>query len=125
MAVEVLFLLPVVMGVLFACVQLGLLVAANQQLTAASAQAARVAAQGGAEKEIRKAAEDVLGDGPLAGADIHYRLTDDLGQPLKCGDLVEVRVQMAATDAVPNFLGWIGFSAGDEPLVGRTALRME
>jgi hypothetical protein len=124
-AIELLILIPILAAAVLAVVQYGLMIAANQQLEAASAVGARVASQGGGPAEVEHAVKKHLGDGRLRQADVLGKLTDEHGYPLTTGETVVVVVQIPAEKAVPDLLRFIGISIKGQTLSGQTALRKE
>ena len=150
-AVELLLLTPIVLGLILAVVEIGMMTAANEQLAAASREGSRVAALGGGPGEIRRAVWNHLGQGNLAtaqitavltlnqdGTPVVTALTDGNGQPIDnalgsngqaqaipSGDPVLVRVETPTTNAVPDLLAFIGFSIKKSTLVGQTIMRKE
>ena len=124
-AVELLFVLPILLLLILAMVQVGMLMAAQQQLQLASREAARVAALGGTKTEVEDAAKIVLGKGVLSQATIASVLTDSDGKPLPSGAAVIVEVSMATKAAVPNFVAWSGVVLAGETISGRTVMRKE
>jgi hypothetical protein len=125
LTIELLLLLPILFAVLLAVVEFSQLIEADQRLSAASAQGARVAAQGGDAEEVAHAVRQVLGKGRLSQAKILARLTDRDGRPIPSGETVEVVVVIPAKKAVPDLLAFFGFSLGKRELVGQTAMRKE
>jgi Flp pilus assembly protein TadG len=123
--VELLFALPVLLGVLLAVVEFSLVLTAQQQLLAASREGARVASQGGAQTDVVQAAQLVLGSGTLSSASVDAVLTDAMGQPLASGQPVSVLVSIPATKAVPDLLAFIGFSIAGDTLAGQSVMRKE
>jgi Flp pilus assembly protein TadG len=94
-AVELLLTTPVLLGLIFAVVQIAMMTAANEHLAAASREGCRVAALGGGPSEIIRAVQNHLGQGNLGTAQIQAvltqqqdgtpvltALTDDNGQPI-------------------------------------------
>jgi hypothetical protein len=147
-AVELLLLAPIVLGLILGVVELSMMTAANEHLSAASREGCRVAALGGNANEIRRAVYNHLGRGNLAqariltvflednkGQPISSVLTlddrddrddrDRRGRPVPCGEPVMVRVEIAANQAVPDLLAYIGFSISKTTLVGQTIMRKE
>src|SRR5262245_45570198 len=117
--IEAILLLPVFLVVLFATIELGLVLMARQQLLTARREGARVGALGGDESEVLAAVGRVLGDGNLAAADVQTRLTDDSGLPLPAGETVDVIVDLPATAAAPDLLRFIGYSLDGQRIVAR------
>ena len=151
-AVELLLLAPIVLGLILGVVELSMMTAANEHLSAASREGCRVAALGGNANEIRRAVYNHLGHGSLGqarivavfledgkGQPITSILTlddddreggalsgrDGRGRPIPCGEPVMVRVDIAANQAVPDLLAFIGFSLRKTTLVGQTIMRKE
>lgn len=126
---ELLLLLPVLLVLLLAAVQFGMLLHARQQLTAASREGCRVAAVGGTQEGVTEMARQVLGPGRLGDADIQITLAD--GTPvtspadIPAGEAVAVWVRLPARHAVPDLLRFIGYSLRDDQIVGRTVMRRE
>ncbi len=150
-AVELLLLAPIVLGLILGVVELSMMTAANEHLSAASREGCRVAALGGDAREIRRAVYNHLGHGSLGQARILavfledgkgqpitsiLSLDDDedrgrdhdrdrRGRPIPGGEPVMVRVEIAANQAVPDLLAFIGFSLSKTTLVGQTIMRKE
>jgi len=146
-AVELLLLAPIVLGLILGVVELSMMTAANEHLSAASREGCRVAALGGNANEIRRAVYNHLGHGSLAQARIIAVILEDgkgqpitsvltlddnddrdhdrRGRPIPCGEPVMVRVEIAANQAVPDLLAYIGFSISKTTLVGQTIMRKE
>jgi Flp pilus assembly protein TadG len=120
-AVELLLLLPIVLGLLVAMVEYSMILSIDQQLAVASREGARVASQGGSAVEVEAAARLVLGTGSVnQGAVVTSQLTDVSGNP--------VAVQVAIADAstvVPDMLRFVGFSINGTPLAGTAVMRRE
>jgi Flp pilus assembly protein TadG len=123
-SLETLLLIPVGLAVLLGVVQFGLMLSNQYLLDSASAQAVRIAARGGSEKELAQAVERVLGHNRFKFADV-YVTSAEKGESLTTGDPVEVRVEVLARDVVPNLLAYIGVSLGERKMTGRAVLRME
>ena len=120
-AVELLLLLPIILGLILGMVEYSMILSIDQQLAVASRQGARVAAQGGSSAEVEAAARLVLGTGNVGqSAVVTSQLTDVSGDPVS----VSVTVADAAS-AVPNMLSFLGFSIKDQPLAGLTIMRKE
>jgi Flp pilus assembly protein TadG len=126
MALELLFVLPLVLGVLLATVEFSMLLVAQQQLIISSREGARVAAQGGNQDDVQSAVLVFLGQGSLSQATITAMLTDPTtGQPLPSGSPVSVTVSLPATQAVPDLLAMLGYSISNETLTAMTVMRKE
>jgi Flp pilus assembly protein TadG len=152
-ALELLILAPVLLGLIFAVVQISTMTAANEHLAAASREGARVAALGGGPDEIRRAVWNHLGQGNLStavvtavitqkqdGTPIMTVLTDSNGQPvdqtddgndqnqgfpIPSGEPVLVRVETPAANATPNLMAMLGVNLQNSTLVGQTIMRKE
>jgi Flp pilus assembly protein TadG len=124
-AVELLLVLPLLLLMILAMVQIGMLLAAQQQLQLASREGARVAALGGSQADVENAARLVLCQGALAQAIIASALTDGNGNPLPSGAAVVVVVSVPTESAVPNFVKRLGVVLAGETISGRTVLRKE
>jgi Flp pilus assembly protein TadG len=122
---ELLFVLPVLLVLLLAMIQLSLLLVTEQQLQTASREGARVAAVGGDQSAVEMVVRRTLGSGRLQAAQVQAFLTDDTGQPLAAGDPVVVVVALRAGAAVPDLMPFLGLSTGQQLLVGRTVLSKE
>jgi len=124
-AIELLFVLPLLLLILTAMVQVGMLMAAQQQLQLASREGARVAALGGNKVDVENAAKLVLSNGALSQATIISVLTDNNNKPLPSGAAVSVEVSVATKSAVPNFIGWTGVVLAGDTISGKTVFRKE
>src|SRR5579862_8343711 len=97
-AVELLLLLPIVLGLILGMVEYSMILSIDQQLAVASRQGARVAAQGGSAAEVEAATRLVLGTGAVGqSAVVTSQLTGVSGDPVS----VSVTVADAAS-VVPN-----------------------
>jgi hypothetical protein len=127
--VELLFVFPILLGLLLAMIEFSMLLFSRQQLVAASREGARTAALGGDLVDVRDTVRRCLGEGRLGDADVS--MTDVAGQPLSMaqavpsGEPVEVWVRLPANHAVPDLLRIVGFSIRDEEIVARTVMRRE
>src|SRR5438874_1261778 len=93
-AVELLLLLPILLGMVLGMVEYSLVLSVDQQLAVAGREGARVGSQGGSASEVEAAARIVLGHGKLGkNAVVLSQLTDVSGNPVT----VEVKVASAAT----------------------------
>jgi Flp pilus assembly protein TadG len=124
-ALELLLVLPIVLGVLLATVEFSMLLVAQQQLLVASREGARAAAQGGTLSDVQNAVQVFLGQGNLSQASLQATLTDATGQPLPSGSPVAVALSLPATQAVPDLLAFLGFSIRSETLTAATVMRKE
>lgn len=125
LAVELLFVLPILLGLLLATVEFSMLLVAEQQILIASREGARVAAQGGDVPDIQAAVQTFLGQGVLSQATVTAVLTDLAGQPIPSGSAIAVTVSLPARQAVPDMLVFLGYSISGDTLVGTTIMRKE
>lgn len=119
LSIELLLLLPIVIILLVAFYELTRLETVKQQLAVASAQGARVAAQGGLEPDIKAAVLKSLPRNVLQQAGIEARAGTHTGDP------VVVEVSIPAKKVVPDLLRFIGFSLHGRTLKRQTILRRE
>jgi Flp pilus assembly protein TadG len=124
-AVELLFVLPLLLLLIMAAVEVGMLLSVQQQLQLASREGARVAALGGDEADVASAVRLVLGRGALTGATIFAELTDNNGNPLPSGAPVVVVVSIATQAVVPNLVGWSGAALAGQTISAQTVMRKE
>lgn len=126
---ELLLLFPVLLVLILAAVEFGMLLHARQQLIAASREGCRVAAVGGTQEDVAEMVRQVLGPGRLGDAEVHLTLAD--GTPvaspseIPTGEAVAVWVRLPARYAVPDLLRFIGYSLRDDQIIGRTVMRRE
>jgi len=121
LSIELLFVIPILLGLIFAIVEFGLIWSANVQVKSASRLACRVATLPGADlDEIREAARRGMAKPHLAQL---LRLRVEGGE--HTGDLVGVEVRVPMSAATPDFLSMIGFGLSGHELVGRTVMRKE
>lgn len=125
LAIELLFVLPIVLVVIFATIEFSTLLVVRQQLQAASREGARVAALGGDAQQVQAAVSQFLGTGSLANAQVESVLTDNLGNPLPSGSAVAVTVSLPTAQAVPNLLAPFGFTLADDVSIAQTVMRKE
>lgn len=124
-ALELLFVLPILMTVLLGTVELSLWLTAQQSVSLASREAARVAAIGGTQSDVEATVRLVLGDVRFARATVIAILTDESGLPLEPGAPVTVNVRLPAAVVVPDLLVFAGLSIRKLYLVGQTVMRKE
>jgi len=125
LSTELLFVLPILAGLLFAMVEFSMLLSAKQQIKSASRLACRVASLPAAdpvqlEHVVRGAAEQGLVRSSLIES---YELRFDPGQNTGDEVVAEVRVPMRA--AAPNLLSVVGFNLKGRHLTARTVMRKE
>lgn len=125
LAVELLFVLPILLVVLLGTVEFALWLAAQEQVALASREGARAAATGATLPEIEAVVTQVLGERRFAVTQLSAEIVDPLGQPIVPGEPVAVTVQLPARAVVPDLLVFVGWSIRNESLVSRTVLRKE
>lgn len=125
LAVELLFVFPVLLAILLGTVQLSLWLAAQQQVALASREGARVAATGGSSAEVASLVRQVLGEKRFSQAEVQTSLTSLSGQTVAPGDPVAVVVRLPARAVVPDLLAFVGISIRHEVLVSQTVMRKE
>lgn len=122
-ATEALLTLPLLLLLLAGLVGLADLLISEQMLAEASGRAVRAAALGKSDDEIIDAVRSVLGEERTASATICVRPIDgDYGDPVQPGQLVEVRVELAARSATATPLALVD---PDEILFGRSVMQKE
>ncbi len=115
LTVELILVLPILMILLVAMVQFSVVLAARQQLLAASRDGARVGARGGNESEVTTAVKQALGSSSLTDAKIQCRIqADDSQNPGPGRECVHVTVQVPTQKVVPGFLSWMARWAEDD-----------
>lgn len=118
---ELILALPLLVGLLFAIVEFGLLWEANHQVKMASVVGARIASHpGGDLHAVECAVKETL---MKAGIKVHHTVSLEGGE--HSGELLSVEVRALMTDAAPDLLAFIGFSLSGQELVGRTVLLKE
>lgn len=122
LAIELLFALPLIFGLLLAMIQFSMFLSARQQVANATREGARVLALGGNADEVRLAVDRFLGP---QTADISATFTDGNGNPVAPGQPVEIIVRIPTKSMVPDMLGMIGFGWGDSKLIAKAVMRKE
>jgi Flp pilus assembly protein TadG len=117
--------LPILLTLLFGMIEVSQFLVARQQLVVAGREGARVSALGGGRQEVQQAVMQFLGAGSLSGSGLQILLTDETGQTIPSGDPVEVDLSLPAAQAVPDLLGFVGFSLKDKYIVVRTIMKKE
>jgi Flp pilus assembly protein TadG len=108
LTVELILVLPILIVVLTAMVQFSVVLAARQQLLAASREGARVGARGGNEMEVTATVKQALGSSSLADAAIGCRvLAENPQNPIHGRECVQVTIQVPTQRVVPGFLSWM------------------
>jgi len=125
MSIELLFVLPILLAVLLGTVQFALWLSAQQQVTLASREGARVAATGGNLEQVNESVRLTLGDNRYANATVQSTLTDEFGAPIAPGQPVAVLVQLPAATVVPDLLVFVGITIRDQSLIAQTVMLKE
>jgi Flp pilus assembly protein TadG len=125
LTVEFLLVLPVVVGLMFAIIEFGMLLAAAQKVKTATDVACRVGTLPAAspdqlEAAVRQAATRALVSRRLAEA---HELQFEPGQ--YSGDPVAVEIRVPMKAAAPDLLRMFGFGLKGRWLAARTVLRKE
>jgi hypothetical protein len=125
MAMELLLVLPVLLVLVLAMVEIGMIFGARERLTAACRDGVRVAALGGNEWDVENAVRLHLGDSALNDALIEMSIRNPRGRLLPSGAPVYVGVKAPAVLAAPDLLSMIGFSIQDEVIEVHAVMRKE
>lgn len=121
-AFETLMVLPLFLALLLGMVGIADLLIAEQMVAEASGRAARTAALGGTEEQVRDSVRAVLGASRADKAKITVLSVDGEPGPVPPGGLIEVRVELEARHATSTRLAPVG---GDESVVGRSVMQRE
>lgn len=123
LALELLFVVPIMFGLAMAVIQFSLVWAGNNRVTAAAQAGARAASMPGAtEQSVCGAIEQALGSQVFVD-NYTKRIEPDVNVPPGEPVWVEVKVPMAV--ASPNLLGILGFGFGDRQLVAQSVMRKQ
>jgi hypothetical protein len=134
MLAEFVFMAPLLLMFFLGVIEFYMMVATRIDLLHASRAAARVAASEGyaykaqANAEADATGHAVLGTGRLSqNAHVHITWSQDLPPEKTAGqaDWVETEVDVRARSVIPDVLGWLGFSLGDQSLVAATRMKQE
>lgn len=120
-SIEALFVVPILLVLAMAVVEFSLLIAAEQKLAEASGVAARTAAVGRSDADVKAAVKAILGPKQYSAADVDIARKYDR----HLGDVVEVRIALPAKVAAPCVLRSCGVKMSADKLVGRTLMRVE
>jgi Flp pilus assembly protein TadG len=123
--IELLLVFPLLLALLLCTVELAVWLGAQQQVTLAAREGARVAATGGTPADVNAAVQLALGNTRYQQANVQAALTDANGNPVVSGAPVAVTVSLPATAVVPDLLIFIGISIRNESLVSQTVMRKE
>jgi Flp pilus assembly protein TadG len=118
---ELVFVLPIVLGLLFAMIEVGMLWAAGQRVDEAATGACRVASFRGAdETAIRRQVENSLRRQSLVTS---YSL--NVQNPGPNPDEVCVTVTVPMKAAAPDLLAILGFGLGNRTISAQAVMRKE
>lgn len=120
--VEMAIILPIVLLMIFGMAGLADLLVTEQLLSEASGRAARTAALGGTDEQVKAAVAATLGPQRAQHVAIYVGAADGSKGPVPPGGLIEVRLEVKAGDATATRLFPI---RADEVLVGRTVMQKE
>jgi Flp pilus assembly protein TadG len=126
-SVELLLVLPIALVLLFGLIEFGFLMTAKQRVEAASREAARVAALGGDERAVARAAKIALGPKLAQNAVVKTNLHDDESGRGRERDRERVVVCVAVPSkcAAPDLLSFVGISLRGQRLEAAAAMRRE
>jgi hypothetical protein len=119
LAMELLLVLPILLGVLLAMIEFSLLLTARQQVTIAAREAVRLAALGGSPDDVNIMIVRVLGAHPY---DVTIDPEDLDAQP---GDPITVVVSVPTNTYVPDLLKFMGFSVQNTRIGCRAVMLKE
>lgn len=121
LSMELLFVLPVMLLLVLAMVEMTFLIAAETRLAAASREGARIAALGGDAGDIQDRLDALFGS---QSSDVAFIVTflNDSQNP---GDPVQVEVSGTASAFAPNYLKFAGFDLARKTLTARTVMTVE
>jgi hypothetical protein len=122
LAIELLLVLPLLLGILLAMIEFSLILSARQQVTVAAREGVRVAALGGSEDDVRNLLGRVLGD---RNWQFDVTMMDGNGAPLEPGDPMEIVVNVPTRDFVPDLLRFLGFSVQNTTITSRAVMLKE
>lgn len=119
---EAIFVLPIFLALVLGMAGIADLLITEQLIGEASARAARTAALGGTEEQVKESIRAVLGPDRADHAKIHVGAANGEPGPVPPGGLIEVRIEIECRHATTTGLAPV---SGDEPLVGRTVMQRE
>lgn len=120
-SLEALLVIPILLVVVLALVEFGMVIAAEQKVAEASGLACRTAAVGRSDDDCKEAVKAVLGKKQYEACKVKIdRRRDD-----HLGDVVDVRVDLPVKAAAPCVLHSCGIKWCDEMLIGRTVMKAE
>ena len=119
---EAIFVLPIFLALLLGTAGIADLLIAEQLIGEASGRAARTAALGGSEEQVRESISAVLGPDRAGRAKIYIGAANGDPGPVPPGGLIEVRIEIETRHATTTGLAPV---SGDEPILGRTVMQRE
>lgn len=138
LTIELLFVLPILLLLLFGMVQFSFLLTANQRMELAAREGARAAATCGTQETILETVLTTLGPNEQDATVIVQVENDpaitltpppppDPGEPLNAltGDAIAVTVTLPFNEAVPNMLQFFGIDTSEYNLIARVVMRKE
>lgn len=121
LSMELIFVLPIVICLVLAVIEFGMLWSANQRVKEAASAACRIATFRGADMTaVRRAAEQTLKRSSLVST---YSIDIRNATPDASEIAVTVTVPMKA--AAPDMLGLIGFGLGNRQMSASAVMRKE
>ncbi len=124
-SLELLLVLPILLIVCFALVELSLLLVGMQRVQAASNAACRIAALPTNDTVRQQYAMSEAAEAALGTEDMVYYYDMDSGIGPYTGDPVWVEITVPMTTAAPDLLKIIGFSLDGRNLTSRTEMRKQ
>ncbi len=119
---EAIFVLPIFLALVLGMAGIADLLIAEQLIGEASGRAARTAALGGSEEQVKESIRAVLGPDRADRAKIYVLAANGEPGPIPPGGLIEVRIEIEARHATTTGLAPV---SGNEPLVGRAVMQRE
>ena len=125
-AAELIFVLPILMLVVFALVEMSLILAAERKLSEVSGVVARTGSLGGTDADMTAVMKSALGGAGTMWADhAHHAVTPTKPEDRHPGTPLTVVVTLPARYVGPNLLRSIGSDLAGATLVGRTVIVIE
>ena len=122
-SVELIFVLPILLLVVFALVELSLLLATERKLAEVSAVVARTGSLGGTDDEMKAVMKSAAG--PKWADRVELKVIPTTAADRHQGTTLDVTVSLPAKYAGPNLLRSIGIDLTEATLVGRTVIVIE
>lgn len=122
-SVEVLFVLPILLLIVFLLVELSLLLAAERRLAEVSGVVARTGSLGGTDADMTTVMKSAAGD--KWDDHVVLKVVPENPNDRVQGRPLEVTVELPARYAGPNLLRSIGIDLTGATLVGRTVILVE